>query len=64
MTGVHAVESGFLYVDGEPHIYRSPADARNPGIATVVQDPALLTDLTVGRNLGLRRTGSKAFRKG
>ena len=63
LAGIHEVDSGSLYVNGNPLICKVPLDALQAGIATVFQDPALLPDLTVGQNLRLSRTDPSTFQK-
>jgi len=53
LTGVFSADSGTLAVDGSVQTFRSPAEARQAGIVSVYQDPALVPDLTVGENMRL-----------
>jgi ABC-type sugar transport system ATPase subunit len=51
ISGVHQPDSGTIAVDGVERHLRSPADARNAGIATVFQDLALVECLDVATNM-------------
>lgn len=55
ICGVHLPTSGEIYLDGEPHIFESPAAARNAGIETVYQHLALVEQLDVADNIYLGR---------
>jgi D-xylose transport system ATP-binding protein len=50
LSGVHALDSGEIRLDGVPVVLRSPAQARAGGIETVYQDLALFDNLTPGQN--------------
>jgi ABC-type sugar transport system ATPase subunit len=54
MSGVHRLDAGTIYMDGQPVDISSPASARAHGIETVYQDLALFDNLDPGREL-LRR---------
>jgi simple sugar transport system ATP-binding protein len=53
LSGVHPPTSGSLNMQGERLSFRSPAAARERGIATVFQDLALVPLLSVWRNFHL-----------
>ncbi len=53
LSGVHRPTAGEVSVKGEEVSLRKPADARDAGLATVFQDPALLPHLSVDENLRL-----------
>jgi ribose transport system ATP-binding protein len=57
LTGVFPADSGEMVILGEARRFRSPAEARQAGIVSVYQDPALVPDLTVAQNLRLARVG-------
>ena len=61
MAGLHAADSGDVYVDGRPMRFHAPVDAMAVGIATAFQDPALIPDLTVKQNLQLSEIDESAF---
>ena len=50
ISGVHALDSGEIRLDGEVVALRSPAAARRAGIETVYQDLALFDNLTPAQN--------------
>ena len=50
ISGVHALDSGEIQLDGEVVALRSPAGARRAGIETVYQDLALFDNLTPAQN--------------
>lgn len=51
ISGVHRPDSGSITVNGTLQQFRSPADARAAGIATVFQDLALVEVLDVATNM-------------
>lgn len=53
LSGVLQADSGEIKVDGKSPQLRNPSQARQAGLATVFQDPALIPDLTVSENLRL-----------
>jgi simple sugar transport system ATP-binding protein len=55
LSGYHAPDAGEILIFGRPVHFRSPADSRAAGIETVYQDLGLVNDLSVYRNLFLRR---------
>ena len=55
LTGVFAADDGEIALRGRTCRFRSPAEAREAGIVSVYQDPALVPDLTVAQNLRLMR---------
>jgi ribose transport system ATP-binding protein len=63
ITGVFPADSGQIFVKGVARSFRSPAEARNAGIVSVYQDPALVPDLTVTQNMRLAGVAIDAVRK-
>lgn len=63
LSGVHRPDTGQLTVNGSHHSFRGPAQARDAGLATVFQDPALIPDLTVDENLRLTNLAEIPVRK-
>jgi ribose transport system ATP-binding protein len=55
LTGVFPADAGTIVLDGKTRSFRSPAEAREAGIVSVYQDPALVPDLTVAQNLRLAK---------
>jgi simple sugar transport system ATP-binding protein len=55
ISGVHAPDSGELFVDGIERHWKSPADSMAAGIETLYQDSGLAPDLTIGSNVFLGR---------
>jgi D-xylose transport system ATP-binding protein len=53
ISGIHHVDSGQFFFDGEPVSISTPSDATSLGIATVYQDLALCDNLDVVANLFL-----------
>ncbi len=53
LTGVYAVDSGSIVVEGTPREFRGTADAQAAGISTVYQEVNLCTNLSVGENVML-----------
>src|SRR5215471_14394074 len=63
LTGVHPADGGEMVLQGERRRFRSPAEARQAGIVSVYQDPALVPDLTVAQNLRLALVALDAVRE-
>ena len=63
ITGVFPADSGDIVIAGERKVFRSPAEARQAGIVSVYQDPAIVPDLTVAQNMRLARVGLDAVRQ-
>jgi ribose transport system ATP-binding protein len=63
LTGVFPADSGDMVIMGRARRFRSPAEARQAGIVSVYQDPALVPDLTIAQNLRLARVESGAVRE-
>lgn len=61
LTGVISGNSGSISLNGKLVNFSSPDDARKNGIAPVFQDPALIPDLSIQRNLALTGTDEKRF---
>lgn len=60
LTGFHQPSGGQLYIDGRPVTLKSVVHARELGIEPVYQDLALVSELSVYRNMFLRRELTKA----
>jgi ribose transport system ATP-binding protein len=63
ITGVFPADGGQIFVKGAARSFRSPAQARDAGIVSVYQDPALVPDLTVAQNMRLAGAAVEAVRK-
>jgi ribose transport system ATP-binding protein len=63
LTGVFPADSGEIVIRGQQRRFRSPAEARQAGLVSVYQDPAMVPDLTVAQNLRLARVGIGAVRQ-
>src|ERR1700693_159090 len=55
LTGFHRPSSGKIYFQGKEEVLRSVSYARSLGIEPVYQDLALINELSVYRNMFLRR---------
>jgi ribose transport system ATP-binding protein len=62
LTGTLRPDHGTVVVRGDVQAVRSPAQARQVGIASVYQEPSFIPDLDVLANLVLTRTPVEAFR--
>jgi len=51
LGGVHLPDRGSVAVNGEPIVLRSPAEARDAGIAIIHQEPVQFPDLSVAENI-------------
>ena len=60
MSGLHAPDSGTMYLHGEETSFTTPRDAIDASIAVVYQEPSLVPMLTVEENLVLGREPTKA----
>jgi len=55
LAGAHAQSQGELFVEGKQVHFSSPKDAANAGIATIFQELALATNLSIAENVFLGR---------
>jgi ribose transport system ATP-binding protein len=62
ITGVYLADAGEIVLSGETGAFGSPAEARQAGIVSVYQDPALVPDLTVAQNMRLARAPIEAVK--
>jgi ribose transport system ATP-binding protein len=62
LTGAVRPDAGRIVVRGRERTVHSPADARNGGIVSVYQEPALIPDLDIRSNLRLTETPLEPFR--
>jgi rhamnose transport system ATP-binding protein len=63
LAGVHQPDAGRVLIDGEEATLRSPAAARNSGIAVIYQEPTLFPDLTVAENVFMGRQPLRSARR-
>ncbi len=63
LTGVISSDSGDISLHGKKVQFSSPDSARKNGVAPAFQDPALIPDLSLQRNLVLTGTNEKRFLK-
>lgn len=61
LTGVINSDNGTIKLHGKEIKFSSPDDARKNGVAPVFQDPALIPDISIQRNLTLTGTNEKRF---
>ena len=61
LTGVITSNNGTISLNGKQQTFSSPDDARKNGIAPVFQDPALIPDISIQRNLTLTGTNQARF---
>ena len=62
LCGVYVPDNGHIRLNGEPVEFKTPAQARQAGIAVIYQEPTLFPDLSVAENIYMgrqprRRTG-------
>lgn len=66
LTGVYAIDSGTIVLDGDEHSFPTPTASQEAGISTVYQEINLAPNLTVAENMLLgrepRRWGGIDFR--
>ena len=62
LTGAVRPDAGSIQVAGHSRTYHSPAQARQRGIVSVYQEPALIPDLDIRSNLRLTETPIEPFR--
>ncbi len=62
LTGAVHPDEGTITVRGKPYAARSPSEARNGGVISVYQEPALIPDLDIADNLRLTETPVDPFR--
>lgn len=66
LAGVHKPSEGEFLVDGQPADFNSPRDALDAGIATVYQDLAMVSLMSISRNFFMGReptTGWGPFKR-
>lgn len=61
LTGVITSDTGEILLNGQKVKFSSPDHARKNGVAPVFQDPALIPDISLERNLALTGTNEKRF---
>lgn len=61
LSGVHKPSSGEYLVEGKPVDFNSPRDALDHGIATVYQDLAMVSLMSISRNFFLGSEPQKGF---
>jgi ribose transport system ATP-binding protein len=61
LTGVITSNNGTISLNGKQQTFSSPDDARKNGISPVFQDPALIPDISIQRNLTLTGTNQARF---
>ncbi len=61
LSGVHKPSEGTYLVEGEPVDFNSPRDALDHGIATVYQDLAMVSLMSIARNFFLGSEPTKGF---
>ena len=61
LTGAIHPDHGTIAVRGRERVVHSPAEARNGGLVSVYQEPALIPDLDLRANLRLTRTPLEPF---
>ena len=61
LTGVITSNNGTISLNGKQLTFSSPDDARKNGVAPVFQDPALIPDISIQRNLTLTGTNEARF---
>ena len=59
ISGVEQPDAGDVAVAGVSHVFRSPSEALNAGVATVHQELTIVPSLTVAENISLGRWPSK-----
>jgi ribose transport system ATP-binding protein len=62
LTGAVRPDGGTIAVRGKERIVHSPAEARQSGLVSVYQEPALIPDLDIRANLRLTETPVEPFR--
>ena len=63
IAGIHAIDSGEIFFDGQPVSIHGPKDAARLGIEVVYQDLALCDNLDVVQNMYLGREARDWFRR-
>jgi ribose transport system ATP-binding protein len=61
LTGVIGGDKGLIELNGKQVSFSSPDNARKNGVAPVFQDPALIPDISIHRNLQLTGTDKNRF---
>ena len=61
LAGVYQPDAGTILLDGQPIVFRGPADSADTGIAVVHQEPRLFPDLSVAENVFIGHAPSSAL---
>jgi simple sugar transport system ATP-binding protein len=61
LTGVYAIDSGTILIEGRERLLHGTADAQAAGISTVYQEINLCTNLSIGENVMLGHEVRKRF---
>ena len=59
LAGIHPPSAGEMIIDGKTHVFTSPRDAMDAGVAMVHQELAFCPDLSVAENLSMGRYPKK-----
>ena len=59
LYGLYQPDEGEILIDGEPHVFHSPADAIRAGIGMIHQHFMLVPTLTVAENVALGLKSSR-----
>lgn len=51
LAGVHIPDGGWIELNGEKQLFRTPNDAKEKGIAVIYQEFTLFSDLDVAKNI-------------
>jgi ribose transport system ATP-binding protein len=61
LGGIHSPDSGSIILDGQPIVFKRPADAQRVGISVIHQELALVPYLSVEQNIVLGREPKSRF---
>ncbi|WP_022867260.1 sugar ABC transporter ATP-binding protein [Schaalia vaccimaxillae] len=61
LAGIHQPNAGEFLVDGQPAVFKTPAESKAAGISVIYQEPTLFPDLSVAENIFIGRQPAKAL---
>lgn len=61
LSGFHPADEGEIYFEGKKETINSPRQARKLGIETVYQEQALVSEMSIARNIFMGREPVRAF---
>lgn len=61
LTGIYALDGGFIHYEGQPAAFKDPRDSQQAGISIIHQELNLIPELTIAENIYLGREFTSAL---